>query len=310
MVLVGAGGVLWRPGLAAVALFAVASFVVPAYAAGSAGRLGATMAGATAALRVAVLDGLTGLREVRIFAAEPRIMEAVRAADESARDVQRALAGRAAVAQAVSFLCAQAAILLLLLGAGVRPVFVAGAVFLVVAAFEATSGLSRAGTLAGHAAAAAKRVLGAAQQGLPVPEPARPATLPPNTALRFEGVHFRYAPDLPDLFDGLTLEVPQGARVAVLGPSGAGKSTLASMLLKVVAPETGRVLLGGVDIATLAASDVRSQIGYLSQATHLFDDTIRANLLLGRPARTRLPCGKRWTLRRSGISSAACRWPG
>ena len=45
----------------------------------------------------------------------------------------------------------------------------------------------------------------------------------------------------------------------------------------------GFVLLGGVDIATLAAGDLRSRIAWLSQATHLFDDTIRANLLLGRP---------------------------
>jgi ATP-binding cassette subfamily C protein CydC len=77
--------------------------------------------------------------------------------------------------------------------------------------------------------------------------------------------------------------VPQGARVALLGPSGAGKSTLAALALKVAAPQAGRILLGGVDIADLAAADVRARIGWLSQATHLFDDTIRANLLLTRP---------------------------
>jgi len=51
----------------------------------------------------------------------------------------------------------------------------------------------------------------------------------------------------------------------------------------VVAPQHGRVLLGGVNLATLSAEDVRERIGWLSQATHLFDDTIRANLLLARP---------------------------
>ena len=69
--------------------------------------------------------------------------------------------------------------------------------------------------------------------------------------------HFRWQPDRPPVFEGLTLEVPQGARVALLGPSGAGKSTLAALALKVAAPQQGRVLLGGVDIATLAAADVR-----------------------------------------------------
>ena len=85
------------------------------------------------------------------------------------------------------------------------------------------------------------------------------------------------------MFEGLTLEVPQGARVALLGPSGAGKSTLAALALKVAAPQQGRVLLDGVDIAALAAADVRARIGWLAQATHLFDDTIRANLRLARP---------------------------
>ena len=55
------------------------------------------------------------------------------------------------------------------------------------------------------------------------------------------------------------------------------------MALKVAAPSEGRVLLGEVDIAGLSAAEVRSRIGWLSQATHLFDDTIRANLLLARP---------------------------
>ncbi|MDE2576360.1 MAG: ATP-binding cassette domain-containing protein, partial [Rhodospirillales bacterium] len=99
----------------------------------------------------------------------------------------------------------------------------------------------------------------------------------------FEGVHFRWQPNRPPVFDGLTLDVPQGARVALIGPSGVGKSSLAALALKVVAPQSGRVLLGGVDLASLAATDIRGRMAWLSQTTHLFDDTIRANLLLGRP---------------------------
>jgi ATP-binding cassette subfamily C protein CydC len=98
-----------------------------------------------------------------------------------------------------------------------------------------------------------------------------------------DAVSFRWQPDRSPVFEGLTLEVPQGARVALLGPSGAGKSTLAALALKVAAPQQGRVLIGGVDIAVLAATDVRARIGWLAQATHLFDDTIRANLRLARP---------------------------
>ncbi len=85
------------------------------------------------------------------------------------------------------------------------------------------------------------------------------------------------------MLEGLSLEIAQGARVAILGPSGAGKSTLAALALRVVAPGAGRVLLGGVDIAQLASADVHASIAWLSQATTLFEDTIRANLTLSRP---------------------------
>ena len=110
-----------------------------------------------------------------------------------------------------------------------------------------------------------------------------PAPLPLGYALRIEGVGFRWQEDRPPVFDGLSLDIPQGAHVALLGPSGIGKSTLAALCLRLESPQIGRITLGGEDIATLAAADLRHQIGWLSQATHLFDDTIRANLRLARP---------------------------
>jgi len=79
------------------------------------------------------------------------------------------------------------------------------------------------------------------------------------------------------------LEIPSGSRVALVGPSGSGKSTLAALALRLADPESGRVLLGGANVTGLRTSDLHSRIGWLSQATHLFDDTIRRNLLLARP---------------------------
>jgi ATP-binding cassette subfamily C protein CydC len=193
------------------------------------------------------------------------------------------MAGRTALAGAASFLCAQIAVLAVLIDAGANPAMAIAAAFLVLAAFEAVGGLTRAGALAGHASAAARRVLEAADAPVPVPDPADPAAMPAGTTLRFESVEFRWQPDRAPVFDGLTLEIPQGSRVALLGPSGAGKSTLAALALKVVAPRSGQIRLGGVDIATLPAALVRARIGWLGQTTHLFDDTIRANLLLARP---------------------------
>ncbi|HTI82227.1 MAG TPA: thiol reductant ABC exporter subunit CydC [Acetobacteraceae bacterium] len=264
-------------------LFAVAAFVLPWLGANMAMRAAAALAETIAALRITALDTLTGLREVRAFGAEGRMLAAVQAREASLLTAQHDLASRTAFANAGAFLCAQAAILAILVAAGSNPTAAVVAAFLVVAAFEAVGGLPRAGVLAGHAAAAARRVLEAAEVPVAVPDPPQPAAIPAGITLRFEGVHFQWRADRPPVFDGLSLEVPQGARVALLGPSGAGKSTLAALALKVVAPQQGKITLGGIDIATLAATDVRARFGWLAQATHLFDDTIRANLKLARP---------------------------
>jgi ATP-binding cassette subfamily C protein CydC len=279
--------VLWRasPLLAVLdgLLFAACAFALPMLAARAAMRAAGRLGEAGSALRVASLDTLQGLREVRVFAAEGRMLAAVQAREAGLLAAQHELAGRTALLGAGAFLCGQAGILAALALAGARPVAAGMAVFLAVAAFEAAGGLSRAGVAAGQAAAAARRVLEVAEAPAPLPDPSAPAPPPVGTTLRFDAVQFAWAPGLPPVFDGLTLEVPQGGRVAVLGPSGAGKSTLAALALKVAAPQRGQVLLGGADIATLAAEAVRARIGWLAQATHLFDDTVRANLRLARP---------------------------
>lgn len=108
---------------------------------------------------------------------------------------------------------------------------------------------------------------------------------------------------LPDL----SVTILRGQVVGLLGPSGSGKSTLAALALKVVEPQAGRVLLGGVDVARLRASDVRSRIAWLSQDTHLFSDTIRANLALARDDATDADC---WAaLERAGIADMVRAFP-
>ncbi len=267
-----------------VALFALAALLLPWRAARATLALGARLATSAGQLRIAVLDSLSGLREVRAFGAEGRMLAAMQSRESALLAAQHALADRAALASAASLLCAQAAILAVLLAVGWGGLGAAGVAiaFLVVAAFEAIAGLPRAGVLAGHAAAAAARVVEAAETRPQIPDPATPAPLPPTNGLRFEAIRFAW-PGRPDVFDGLTLDIPQGARVALLGPSGSGKSTLAALTLKIAAPQSGRVTLGGADLAGLAAADIRSRIGMLGQATHLFDDSIRANLLLAAP---------------------------
>ncbi|HQT64731.1 MAG: thiol reductant ABC exporter subunit CydC [Acidocella sp. 20-57-95] len=265
--------------------FAVIALVLPWQAAALAGDNAKRVSLAMAGLRNAALDTLSGLREVKIFAAEGRMLALVQARESALLAAQRELAQRVSRLNIIGFITVQAGILLvLLLGFMSGPVASAVALFVAVAAFEAVSAMPRAGVLLGQSRVAAARVVEAAEAGPTVPDPAAPP--PPLTgyAVSFEHVGFRYAHDLPFVFENLSLQLPAGSRTAILGPSGAGKSTIAGLLLKLAAPQSGKIKLGTVDIAALPAEAVRSKIAYLSQTTHLFADTIRNNLLLGDPS--------------------------
>ncbi len=272
--------------------FACAVFLLPFLAAVLVSREAAGLSARASQLRVTVLDLTSGLREIRAFNAEGRMLAAVQARESSLLSLQQTLARRVAVAGALSFLCQQLAVLALLASVAglafgrIAPIEATVLLFALIAAFEVAGGLTRAGALAGHVTRAAARVVGAGEPG-PVGHAARPADpAPQGHGLLFRDVGYRWQPDRPPVFEHLTLEIPQGARVAILGPSGSGKSSLAALLLRVARPQTGRISLGGVDLADLDEAALRTRIAWLSQSTHLFEDSIRANLLLGRPDAT------------------------
>ncbi|WP_308719891.1 thiol reductant ABC exporter subunit CydC [Komagataeibacter xylinus] len=273
------------------ALFACGAFVLPLCAAMLGRREGGLVNHEAAQLRVGVLDMVGGLREIATFGAEGRMLDHVRDRDAALYRAQMKQARMLALAGAASYLCGQAAVVAVLaaaLGLGlprIPPLQAAAVLFLTVAAFESIGGLTRAGALAGNITRAAARVVAVGDlPGHAPPEGTQPA--PAGTDIRFEQVSFRWDEARAPVLDHLDLSIPAGQRIAVMGPSGAGKSTLAALLLKVVGPQAGRITLGGEDIATIRDEAMRERIAWLSQATHLFTDTIRANLLLGRPDAT------------------------
>jgi len=100
--------------------------------------------------------------------------------------------------------------------------------------------------------------------------------------VRFEDVHFAYAPDRP-ILHGVSLEIPAGKTVAVVGPSGSGKSTLARLLFRFYDIQQGRITIAGQDIRGVTQGSVRQAIGIVPQDTVLFNDTVAYNIAYGRP---------------------------
>lgn len=114
-----------------------------------------------------------------------------------------------------------------------------------------------------------------------VADPGAPRAIPDGAAMSLEGVSFGYAPGRPVL-SRVDLDIADGSCVAIRGPSGSGKSTIAQLLLRLVDPQAGRVRLNGVDIRTVALTDLRRRVALMTQDAPVFHDTIRANLLIGR----------------------------
>lgn len=101
--------------------------------------------------------------------------------------------------------------------------------------------------------------------------------------LSFDHVKFRYRIDGQEILKGVALDVAAGQSVGIVGSSGSGKSTLAKLVQRLYVPESGRVLVDGIDLAMVDASWLRRQIGVVLQENILFNRTVRENIALADP---------------------------
>ncbi|HWQ43894.1 MAG TPA: thiol reductant ABC exporter subunit CydC [Desulfosporosinus sp.] len=109
---------------------------------------------------------------------------------------------------------------------------------------------------------------------------------PEGLELVFQEVCFRYEQDEPWALNHLSFQIPKQGKVAIVGPSGAGKTSVVNLLLRFWEYDEGRIDLGGHSLREYTQEDARSFIGVVTQRTHLFNATIRENLLLAKPEGT------------------------
>jgi len=121
------------------------------------------------------------------------------------------------------------------------------------------------------------------------PQPPEPLGVPRvagPAAVSFDRVSFRYDAELPLVHDEVSFTVPAGGMTAFVGPSGAGKTTVFSLIERFYEPDTGQVLLDGVDVRTWPLADLRAAIGYVEQDAPVLSGTLRENLLFAAPDAT------------------------
>ncbi|HXR43553.1 MAG TPA: ABC transporter ATP-binding protein, partial [Pseudolysinimonas sp.] len=121
----------------------------------------------------------------------------------------------------------------------------------------------------------------------PITDPENPRTIArPQGRLTFDDAHFRYqdsAPEVPDLLDGLRLELEPGETMALVGLTGSGKTTMTALVTRLYDVTGGAVLLDGVDIRDLTREELRRHIAMAFEDATLFSASVRDNVLLGRP---------------------------
>ena len=101
--------------------------------------------------------------------------------------------------------------------------------------------------------------------------------------IRFDRVHFRYRIDGQEILRGIDLDIPAGERIGIVGSSGSGKSTLTKLVQRLYVPQTGRILVDGIDLAMADPVWLRRQIGVVLQENVLFNRTVRDNIALADP---------------------------
>ncbi|MET7484981.1 thiol reductant ABC exporter subunit CydD [Streptomyces sp. NPDC005538] len=248
------------------------------------------LAPARGALAIRVTELLTGTAELTVAGALPaRTAEAARADGTLTR-----IASRAATATALGdgltalisglTVAATALVAAQAVAAGrLNGVLTAVVVLTPLAAFEAVLGLPLAVQYRQRVRKSAERVYEVLDAPEPVREPERPRKAPATPfPLVVQGLAARHTGQDRDALAGLDLTLEKGRRVAVVGSSGSGKTTLAQVLLRFLDADAGSYTLAGVDAYALDGDDVRRLVGLCAQDAHLFDSSVRENLLLAK----------------------------
>ncbi|MFD3377214.1 MULTISPECIES: thiol reductant ABC exporter subunit CydD [unclassified Streptomyces] len=280
---------------AALALGLLAAGVgVPLLTGAVARRAERRLAPARGVLATRVADLLTGTAELTVAGALPARTAEVRRADgELTRIASRAATATALgdglialvsglTVAATSLVGAQA-----VLDGRLSGVAMAVVVLTPLAAFEAVLGLPLAVQYRQRVRKSAERVYEVLDAPEPVREPERQLEAPGSPfPVVVKGLVARHAGQERDALAGVDLTLERGRRTAVVGTSGAGKTTLAQVLLRFLDAGAGTYTLGGVDAYGMDGDDVRRLVGLCAQDAHLFDSSVRENLLLARKGAT------------------------
>jgi thiol reductant ABC exporter CydC subunit len=253
-------------------------------------RAGRRLVRIRAGLSEALVDGIQGVADLLAFGQEARHLHQVASLNRELDGLQGHMAAIEGLHSGLMGLLMNLATLAVLLvaislvsHARLDAVYLGLLILAVVSSFEAVQPLPQAYQSLGASLEAARRLFEISDAQPAVADPPSPLPLPDRVGLRVEDLRFAYQPGQPAVLDGVSFDLPQGARLAIVGPSGAGKTTLVHLLLRFWDYREGKILLGGQELRLYGQEELRRLIAVVSQHTYLFNATIRENLILARP---------------------------
>jgi ATP-binding cassette subfamily C protein CydC len=237
-----------------------------------------------------IVDGTQGVQDLLAFGREEEQRRRIGALNRKLGRIERRQALISGLQDSLGDLLTNLAMLaalvlaIPLVAAGeVRGVYLAFLALVALGAFEAVMPLGAAFRTIGRTTAAGERLFEVSDSEPAIRNPKSPLPVPEDFTLQFDNVSFRYGEDEPFSLEDVSFTLELGRKVAVVGPSGSGKSTLAALILRFRDSQGGGIRLGGRSLSEYAREDVRRLVSVVPQGTHVFNDTLKNNLLLADP---------------------------
>jgi len=287
---------VFHPALAlALAPVLVALALVPAWLRRRAQVHGAELRARLGELNAEAVDTIQGLRELITSGAGDRQLDRLAVQDGRLLEAKLAHGRRSGLEHAVTNALTTLGLLAVLLTAallvtsgGLAATFFPVAVVLAATTFAPVVAVTDVARDVNLVLAAAERIMTILTTPPPVTDRVtRSPSGPIEPRVAFNGVRFRYGPELPDAVTDITFDIAPGETVALVGHSGAGKSTCASLLMRLWDVDAGSITIGGHDIRDFPQDDLRRLITLVPQDVYLFNIPLIDNIRLGRPEATR-----------------------
>ncbi|MCL5289727.1 MAG: thiol reductant ABC exporter subunit CydC [Bacillota bacterium] len=256
-------------------------------------RLGQQTVEVRARLHAHLVDSIQGMTEIVAFGQEDRQQTLVNHVSKQLLGLQgkmSVISGLSSSLTGLSMNLAMWTVLVLaipLVDSGqIKGIYLAMLALATLSSFEAVAPLPLTFPYLAESLAAARRLFEISDARPEVQDAGSLIGKPDRYNLEVTGVSFRYDDESSWVLKDLDFNLPQGGRVAVVGPSGAGKSTLVNLLLRFWEYHQGSIRLGGRELKAYNQEEIRHLIGVVTQRTHLFNATVRENLLLAKPDAT------------------------